>query len=302
VDQGLHDEVRKVLAPAARNGTAAHRAQAHYQLARDMYRNDELEPALKNVERAEKIDSAAVNLARTSLLKGLILEEMKRPDDAALAFEMALTQDHDSPQALDGLIRLALAGGKPAEALPYLRRYIVVVGDDSKGLLKAADYSLRMQRWDDAFDLASRAQAPRILGLVYLHRGEYAQAVEHLEKADPDAEVLDGLVRSNLALGALREAAYQAKRASELKNRGLELSADIERVHRLLLRREELAKLLPAPAGEEAAWAAALDRVVCADDFSQADAKRAVKLSPRDKEMIDQLRKFEKEAGRASPE
>jgi tetratricopeptide (TPR) repeat protein len=324
VDQGLHDEARAVLAPATSHGTAARRAQAHYQLARDMYRKDELEPALKNLERAEKIDSGAFNVVRTSLLKGLILEDMKRPDDAALAFEMALTQDHDSPQALDALIRLALAGGKSAEALPYLRRYIVVVGDDSKGLLKAADYSLRMRRWDDAFDLASRAQAQRILGLVYLHRGEYAQAAEHLEKADPDAEVLDGLVRSNLALGALREAAYQAEKAGALNKRGPELSADIERVHRLLLRREALAKL-PPPAGKEADWAAALDRVVCAEDFSEeggspdevvariepifakglemgpalalrakaefdkgrltaalADADRAVKLSPRD--------------------
>jgi tetratricopeptide (TPR) repeat protein len=302
VDQGLHDEARKVLAPATSRGTAAHRAQAHYQLARDMYRNDELEPALKNLERAEKIDPGAVNATRTSLLKGLILEDMKRPDDAALAFEMVLTQDKNSAQALDGLIRLALAGGKPAEVLPYLRRYIVAVGDDVTGLLKAADYSLRMRRWDDAFDLASRAQSQRILGLVYLHRGEYAQAVEHLQKADPDSEVLDGLVRSNLALGALREAAYQAKRASELKNRGPELSADIVRVHRLLLRREAFAKLLPAPAGKEADWAAALDRVVCAEDFSKADADRAVKLSPGDKEMFDQLQKFEKEAGRTGPE
>jgi tetratricopeptide (TPR) repeat protein len=302
VDQGLHDEARAALAPATSHGTAAHRAQAHYQLARDMYRKDELAPALKNLERAEKIDPGAVNVTQTSILKGLILEDMKRPEDAALAFEMALTQDPNSVQALDALIRLALAGGKPAEALPYLRRYIVVAADGGAGLLKAADYSLRMQRWDDAFDLASRTQSQRILGLVYLHRGEYLQAAEHLEKADPNAEVLDGLVRSNLALGKLREAAYQAKRASEIKNRGPELSADIQRVHRLLLRREDLAKLMPAPTGKEADWAAALDRVVCAEDFSQADADRAVKLSPRDKEMIDQLHKVEKEAGRTGPE
>jgi tetratricopeptide (TPR) repeat protein len=268
VDQGLHDEARTVLAPATSHGTAAHRAQAYYQLARDKYRTDQLEPAMLNLRRAEKIDPTAVSLVQTGLLKGLIFEDLKLPDDAALAFEMVLTQDQNSTKALDALIRLKLAGSKPAEALPYLRRYVVAVGDDIQGLLKAADYSLRMNRWDDAFDLASRSQSQRILGLVYLHRGEYAQAAKHLEKASPDAEVLDGLVRSNLALGALREAAYQAEKAGALNKRGPELSADIERVHRLLLRREALAKL-PSPAGKEAEWAAALDRVVCAEDFSE---------------------------------
>ena len=165
VNQGLHDEARALLEPAAGHGTAAQRAQAHYQLARDMYRADELAPALKHLERAQKIDSNAVSLTQTSLLKGLILQDMKRPDDAALAFEMVLTQDANSTQALDALIRLTLAGSKPTEALPYLRRYIVAVGDDVSGMLKAADYSLRMRRWDDAFDLASRAHCAANSGL-----------------------------------------------------------------------------------------------------------------------------------------
>ncbi len=279
VNQGLHDEARKALAPATRRGAAAQRAEAHYQLARDMYHTDELEPALKNLERAEKIDPNAVNVAQTSLLKGLIFEDMKRPDDAALAFEMVLTQDHDSTQALDGLIRLALAGNKPVEALSYLRRYIVAVGDDSTGLVKAADYSLQMQRWDDAFDLASRARDPewddqteRILGLVALHRAEYAAAVGRLEKAEADAETLDGLIRANLALGKLREAAYRAEKAGALSRRGPELAADLERVHRLLQRREARwpkAVSRSTPTGREGDWAEALDRVVCAEGFAE---------------------------------
>jgi tetratricopeptide (TPR) repeat protein len=77
------------------------------------------------------------------------------------------------------------------------------------------------------------------------------------------------LVRANLALGALREAAYQAEKAASLTKRGPELAADLERVHRLLQRREALAKALPSPAGKEGDWAEALDRVVCAEDFSE---------------------------------
>ncbi len=192
---------------------------------------------------------------------------------------MALTLDDKSEEALEGLVRLSLDAGKPDEALPYLRRYIAAVGDDFDGLLQAADFSLRMKRWDDAFDLASRARdqkfhekAQRILGLVYLHRGDYAQAVEHLDKADADDEVLQGLIRANLALGALREAAFEAEKASKLDKPGPELTADCERVRRLLQRRVDLARQQPAPAGKDTDWAEALDRVVCAEDSLETGA------------------------------
>ena len=67
----------------------------------------------------------------------------------------------------------------------------------------------------------------------------------------------------------MREAAYQAEKAGALTKRGPELAADLKRVHRLLQRREALAKVLPPPAGKEGEWAEALDRVVCAEDFSE---------------------------------
>jgi len=45
-----------------------------------------------------------------------------------------LTVDREAEGALDALIRLALAVNNPAEALDYLRRYTLVVGDDVSGL------------------------------------------------------------------------------------------------------------------------------------------------------------------------
>ncbi len=279
VDQNQYDKAGEVLEPLTRKGTADHRALAQYQLARSFYRRDEPAEALKHLEAAEKADAETVNTARGRLLKGLILEDLKRPEEASASFLLALTLDDKSEEALEGLVRLALDAGKPDEALPYLRRYVAVVGDDFDGLLQAAEFSLRMQRWDDAFDLASRARdqkfhekAQRILGLVYLHRGDYAKAVEHLDKADPDDEVLRGLIRANLALGRLREAGFDAEKASKLDKAGPELTADCERVRRLLQRRVELARQLPPPAGREADWADALDRVVCAEDAFEAGA------------------------------
>ena len=157
----------------------------------------------------------------------MILEDLKRPAEASAPYLLALTLDDKSEEALEGLVRLSLDAGKPDEALPYLRRYVAAVGDDFDGLLQAADFSLRMKRWDDAFDLASRAQdqkfhekAQRILGLVYLHRGDYAKAVEHLDKADPDDEVLRGLIRANLALGRCARRGSTPKRRPSSTSRG----------------------------------------------------------------------------------
>ena len=279
VDQDLYAKARETLEPLTRTGTAAHRALAHYQLARSYYRRDEAAEALKQLESAEKADAESVNTAKAHVLKGLILEDLKRPAEAAAAYGLALTLDEKSDEALQGLVRLSLDADKPEEALPYLRRYIAAVGDDFDGLLQAADFSLRMKRWDDAYDLAARARdqkfhekAQRILGLVCLHRGDDAGAVEHLDKADPDDEVLTGLIRANLALGKLREAAYDAEKASKLDKAGPDLTAACERVRRLLQRRVELARQQAAPAGKEADWAEALDRVVCAEDALEAGA------------------------------
>ena len=135
-------------------------------------------------------------------------EDLKRPDDAARSYQLALAVDKDAEQPLEGLVRLSLAAGKTDEALTYLRRYTAAVGDDFDGLLTAADFALRLRRWDDAFDLASKARdqkfhekEQRILGLVELHRGDFAGAAEHLAKADPDDEVLTGLIRAEPGAG-----------------------------------------------------------------------------------------------------
>src|SRR5207247_69435 len=76
---------------------------------------------------------------------------------------------------------------------------------------------------DDALDLARRAAertpspaAERILGLVAYRRGNHEKAVAHLDKANHDADVLEGLVRSCLALGRLLQAEQRAEAARQL--------------------------------------------------------------------------------------
>jgi tetratricopeptide (TPR) repeat protein len=278
VQHNQHDKARAVLEPLAKKGAAADKAEAHYQLARSFYKKDDPENALKHLDAAEKLDAETVNTVRAHLLRGLVEEDLKRPEEAASAYQLALALDHDSLEALDALVRLSLDAGKSDEALGFLRRYVVVVGDDFEGLLSGADYALRLQRWDDAFELASRAadlkfheRAHRIIGLVYLHRGDPIKAVEHLEKAEADDIVLEALIRAQLELGNLREAAFRLDQAGKIDKPSQELRDACDRSRRLMTRRSELEKQLKAPVGKEGDWAVALDLVVCAEEALEND-------------------------------
>ena len=156
VDQNLHKEAREVLEPLTKRGTDSHRGQAEFHLGRDYYRSDHPTEAEKHLDEAIKYDPDILNTVRGDVLRGLVYEDLKRPDDAVRAYLLALTVDRDAAPPLEGLMRLSLAAGKTDEATTYLRRYIAAVGDDFDGLLTAADYALKLQHWDDAFDLASK--------------------------------------------------------------------------------------------------------------------------------------------------
>jgi tetratricopeptide (TPR) repeat protein len=270
VGEGKQTEARKILAPLAEKGPAPQRALAHFQLARSHYRKDELQDALKHLEEAAKLDPETVNTARAYLLKGKTLEELGRPADAARAYQQALLVDREAEGALEALIRLAVGVNNRSEALDYLRRYVVLVGDDTSGQLLAADYYYRLGRHDEAFDLARQAakgrhdaKAERLLGLVLLHRGDLAGAAGHLGKAEPDAAVVEGLLRADLALGRVADLPGRLKQAAGLRGKTDTLNAACERARRLLRLRADLGKANPT-FGPEKEWAAALDNLALA--------------------------------------
>jgi tetratricopeptide (TPR) repeat protein len=167
---------------------------------------------------------------------------------------------------------LEVTAGQRDDALDHLRRYVFLVGDDPAGLLNAADYSLRLGRTDEAFDLATRAarqrfheKAYRILGLAYRQRADHAKAVLHLEKAEADAVVLEALIRSHLALGQLRlaeECAERADRAAE-PTAGLKQATII--ATSLGQRRANVLKMTKVPAGKQEVWDEAAAKFVCAE-------------------------------------
>jgi tetratricopeptide (TPR) repeat protein len=258
VDAGKHEAAAAVLEPLAEKSSPTNRAQAHYQLARSFYAQNEPDEALRHLKDAEAADDESVRTAKARVLLGRVNEKLGKTKDAAKAYEDALKIEKDSEEALDALIHLSLAANDRDEALTYLRRYTVLVGDDVSGQLLAADHYLRVGHYDEAFDLAARVRAKtfhekaqRITGLVYLHRGEPAKAIQHLDKAEPDAVVAEALLRATLLLGNLDDVQKRLDQAERLRTSSEALKKTSGRARALLQRRDEVAKLTGAKSNEE---------------------------------------------------
>jgi tetratricopeptide (TPR) repeat protein len=273
ISAGHQKEAREILEPLTRGGPSSQRANAHFQLARSHYRRDELEKALAELKKAESADAEAVHTVRACVLRGNVLEELGRPAHAARAYEAALAIDREAELPLQCLTRLALVINDRDKAVEYLRRYIVAVGDDSSGLLQAAEFCLRLERWEEALDLAKHAggkaispRAHRILGLAHWHRGNLDAAVEHLAKGDKDAAALEALLAVSLLRGDLSSVPALMREADRVEKPTADLRRTAERASALLRRRLRFGQEVAAPKGKEKEWAAALDAVICGEE------------------------------------
>ncbi len=271
-DAGRHEAARAALEPVTRGGSPGQRALAHYQLARSHFAANDADKALEHFEAAERQDADSVRTVSALRFKGQVQERRGEPEEAGRAYREALRIDPDAEAPRAALIRLALAGGDRAAALEHLRRYTASAGGTFQGLLTAAEFHLRLGRYDDAFELASKARdqrfhekAQRVLGLVHLHRGECEKAVYHLEKADPDAEVYAALIRARLALGHLREAEVLAEQADRVRPQPDELRRAQALVIALVQRRVDVLKSAKVPKERADDYLAASGKLVCAE-------------------------------------
>lgn len=271
VDRGEYESAQKVLQPIADKGPPLRRAQANYHLARACFSQDKPKQALVHLLTASLADPETAHQVRFYLLQGQVEEKLGQTSKAIEAYEKALRVDADTEEALASLVRLHLAANDRDEALRHLRRYTIVVGDKMMGLIRAAEWHLQLGRYEDAFDLASRAREIRfhektqqILGLVYLQRGDHTKAVFHLEKADPTSQGCEGLIRGYLALGKLREAEEQVDKARRLDPISPELRRTMEVVDALVQRRKALLKQMETNPPREG-LARSIDAYLCAD-------------------------------------
>jgi tetratricopeptide (TPR) repeat protein len=169
------------------------------------------------------------------------------------------------------VIETALATNDRQVAGDHLRRYVELVRGRIAGLNRAAEYALRLGWQQEAFDLASRARdvgfseaTQRILGLIHLQRGEVDKAAFHLERADPTAAVLEGLIRAHLAMGNVQAADREARRAALIPQMPEDLKQARARTQALVARRDEYLKQMGETGKKRTG---SIDYLVCAEEL-----------------------------------
>jgi tetratricopeptide (TPR) repeat protein len=273
VDQGKPAEARTVLEPIAARGEGAVRGLAHYHLARGDLCEGHADKALEHLSAAAAANTQSVSTAKALLFKGQVYERLGRTNEAVQAYQQAISVDRHAQEAFLALIQLELAAGQRDAALDHLRRCTLVVGADPEGLLRLADFYLRVERYEDALELAGRVhdqrfqkRAERIRGLVLYRRGNHQQAIGHLEQAQPDAAVLEALLRSCLALGHLRQAEQAAQRWGHLVEPTEGILQELRMATSLVQRRNALLSSIRADPARTAACAEGADHVACAEN------------------------------------
>jgi len=228
----------------------------------------------------KEADPDVVATADALMLRAQIEEKRGVMKEAITSYRMVLKHEPDADDALAALVRIALKADLKDDALEYLRRYTLAVGADAAGLAQAAEWHLKLGRFEDAFDLASRSRdqnfnekAQRVLGLVYLQREDFVKALAHLEKAALEAEVLEGSIRADLALGRLDNAIEQADKFDKIDEPTVDLQLACVAVKALAARREAILKAARPPEGQEAAWRRAAGAFVCAEHAANLGAQ-----------------------------
>jgi tetratricopeptide (TPR) repeat protein len=272
VERGKPADARAVLEPLTRQEKGAVCGLAHYHLARADLAEGQADKALKHLEAADKADTESVGTPDALLFKGELYEKLGKAKEAKEVYGLLAETEGNAEKGLLALVRLEAMAGARAEALDHLRHYVVAIGDDQSGLLTAADWYLRLGRADEAFDLADRAKeqrfhekAHRILGLVYRQRGDHTKAVFHLNKAEPDATVLEALIRCHLALGQLKAAMECADQGDRVEDAGAGLRQAVIIANSLARRRQDVLQAAKVPAGKEEIWSEAAVQFVCAE-------------------------------------
>lgn len=267
-----HDEARKILTPLTKHSNFRIRGTAHYQLARSEYRQKNADKALIHLSAALIADSSTLATMDALHFKARVHEKLGQYDLAVKTLKDALDAEPTARDALEYLVRLEIQAGERDAALEHLRHYTVAAGKDLSSMVKAADLHLELGRYEEAFDLASKARevgfqarAQRILGLVHLSKQEYQQAAFHLERCDLDAKALTGLFEAHLRLGDLSAIQRRLDAIKKMESPKKDLLAIEKDVTFLLIRRELMMAQWQPAREQKAAALRAVSRYLCAE-------------------------------------
>ncbi len=244
-----------------------------------------------------------------------VLQALRRPAEAAEAYQRVLALDphfEDVHFALGHCLQLC---GRFAEAEPVYRRALQQSPGDVRVLANLGVLLLALGRTDEAVQcqLAAREREPLVashainLGIALCARGDFSAARDALEGAlarDPENSAATfNLAIALRGLGQLPEAAHYYRRAIELRPDYADAYNNLGNLYK------ELGELLQAAEAYEAAvrlrpdWVVALNNAGCllrtVGRFDEAETllRRALQLSPGLAALHDNLGNVLKDSG-----
>ena len=237
-----YDKALKRLKPLTKIGSNENQAEVHLLLATVYLAQEDFKEALAGFAEAEKLNPLSIETVAHRLLQGEILQSLEKTEDAIAAYRAAHSIDGRAPEPLIALIELLSENEetKP-EAIKNLQELVNIAGDDADWVIQVADAYLVLDRFQQAFDLATRiapenpsSPVARILGISLAKQGEWESALPHLEKVvkdDQDLLFLESAVDAELHQGNLSKALEFAGRF-----KGIDESApfDVEAVRERL--------------------------------------------------------------------
>jgi tetratricopeptide (TPR) repeat protein len=115
------------------------------------------------------------------------------------------------------------------------------------------------------------------MGMVHIHRGDFPKAMFHLERAEQDAPVVEGLLRCYVRLDRLRAAEDLLIKANKIGEPTAELLLTCSRTATLLEHRNALLREAKFPEDKADVWRNAVNHYVCAEQAS-LDGRPADKI------------------------
>lgn len=276
IDLGVHKKAQPLLRavlPLVKDEVAA---LAHFHLGRSYAKEKNYKEALTHLGEAEKsFVKMKINPMALYLVLGETLERKGDVPEAIEVMQKALQLDPQGTEILTALIRLCRRAKEQDRASRYLRQYLVLIGDDFEKLIHGADLCLRMERYADARELAKRAlkqsfhtDIQRILGLVALHEDDLNKALFHLDRAEPNSEVIAGLIHVHWRLGNLREVERQMAQVDLFSvPMTPALKQEIDLGKELLQRRDDLLNRIRFSKFTRSARMTQAGLVVCAEEL-----------------------------------
>jgi tetratricopeptide (TPR) repeat protein len=177
-------------------------------MARQYYEEGDLERAAKAVEQILENDRSA----REDLMLAGIYDQLKRPKDAAAAYQAAIDQDPDNIDAKKGLAAALTAAGQMDAAAKI---YADILGDnpqDPQSLVRDAELQRQQGDYEKSLATLKKAQAligdnPEISYNIALNEdalGHFSDAIQTLQQLLTSSAQADGKYsegdRSNRAL------------------------------------------------------------------------------------------------------